>query len=46
MRKALTLAVGVLALAACHRRPADAPRTPAPPGAGPTQGSSGNIPAR
>jgi len=39
MRKVLILTTGLLALAACNKKPADAPRTPAPPGAAPTSGT-------
>lgn len=40
MRKVLMLAASLLALAACNKKPADAPRTPAPPGAAPTSGTA------
>lgn len=40
MRKVLMLAASLLALAACNKKPVDAPRTPAPPGAGPTSGAA------
>lgn len=46
MRKALVFAIAVSLLAACEKKPADAPKAPAAPGSGPAQVAPVAMPQR